>query len=267
MGFTARQLLFDLLRVCLALLALSGVGAWAAGAEVTAHISVTGIGKAAVNPDLVEILGVAQGQGELAGDALTEFRDVLAQSVETLEGLGIEGLAVSTKGFSVGPVMVDTRSRLMLPGGQAPEPPKMAVSEPMRIRISGVDKLDREQLLDTIAKVIDAAQETGLQMGKTPSELDRYRSGSNPSYLVFRLSDTAKLRQAALEKAVQDAQANATRLADLANVTLGVIRSVEETNYSTYVPSALRDAEPNTSPAFEQIEMTVNVRVSYGLQP
>jgi uncharacterized protein YggE len=232
-------------------------------AEPTSYVSVTGTGEVAAKPDVVEILGIAQGKGELAGDALTEFRDVVAQAVETLESLEIDGLTVSSKGFSIGPSVVDSRSRLILQPGQTADPPTMTLSEPFRIRIAGVDKIDREQLLDTIVKVIDAAQETGLQMGKALSELDRYRSGPQPGYLVFRLSDTSPFRQQALEKAVQDARARATRLAELADVTLGAVYSIEETSYTTYVPSSMRDAEPNTSPAFEQIQVSVNVRVRY----
>ena len=63
--------------------------------------------------------------------------------------------------------------------------------------------------------------------------------------------------------AVQDAHENAQRLAKLAGVTLGRVFSIDESTLPSYVPSSLRDMEPNTSLTFEKIELTASVRVRF----
>jgi hypothetical protein len=216
-------------------------------------------------PDTLELVGIVRGEGELAGDALTQFYAVANETIDKLQSLGIDGMTVSTQGLTVGKTVpgTSTAERLLAARtGQSPEPAKVFFSERLDIRMENIDKLDRDELMATIVKIIDAGKEAGLAFGKPKSEIERIRSDSESDYMRFRLVNTADVEARARELAMQDARANANKWADLAGVTLGRVLSVDVMNTSSYVPSSMR-TEPNTAPTREKIEVSASVRIRF----
>ncbi len=112
--------------------------------------------------------------------------------------------------------------------GRAPESAKVCFSERLNIRIDGIDKLNRDELLATIVKIIDAGNEAGLAFGKPQSEIERMRSDGESGYMLFRLVNTADVQARARELAMKEARANAEKWADLAGVTLGRVLSIDQ---------------------------------------
>lgn len=233
--------------------------------EVGTYISVTGVGKVSAMPDAMELVGTVCGDGELAGDALTQFLAVAKETIDRLESLGIDGMAVTTRGLTVGQASLGTSTaeRLMAArNGRPPEAAKVRFSERVHICINGIDKLNRDELLSTIVKIIDAGNEAGLTFGKTKSEMEIIRSDSASDYVLFRLVNTADAQARARELAMQEARSNAEKLAGLAGATLGRVVSLDEMNISTYVPSSMR-AEPNTTTTRDTIEVSASIRVRF----
>ena len=233
--------------------------------ETDRYITVTGVGKVNAMPDAMELVGTVRGDGELAGDALTKFFAVANETVDKLKSLGIDGMTVSPQGLAVGQANqgTSTTERLLAArSGRAPEAAKVCVSERLNIRIDGIDKLNRDELLATIVKIVDAGNEAGLAFGRPKTEIERIRSAGESDYMLFRLVNTADEQAKARELAMKEARVNAERLADLAGVTLGRVLSIDQLNTSSYVPSSMR-SEPNTSPTREAIEVAATIRVKF----
>jgi uncharacterized protein YggE len=233
--------------------------------EIGRYIKVTGVGKVSSMPDALELVGIVRGDGELAGDALTQFFAEANETIDRLQSLGIDGMTVSRQGLTVGQTIPGTSATerlLAARSGAPPEPGKVFFSERLDIRIDGIDKFDRDEFLTTMVKIIDAGNEAGLAFGKPKTEIERIRSAPEAGYTLFRLVNTADVQARARELAMQEARANAKELANLAGVTLGRVLSIEAVKTSSYVPSPLR-SEPNTSPTREKIEVTAAVRVKF----
>ena len=206
-----RMMALPLSRVCVGWGMLCSAGF--AAAQETASISVTATGVVTAKPDTVEILGTVSGQSELGGDALAKFHNVKQQALDALKRLSISGLQIEPRGFSITEgADGDSRSRVLrrLQGDQVEEGPKVAVREALLIRLAGADKLDPEELLSTIVKILDAGREAGVVWGRTLSEMERMSSRSTPQALAsFKLSSADKLRQQAYELAMDRARSDA----------------------------------------------------------
>ena len=233
--------------------------------EIGRYISVTGIGKVSSMPDTLELAGIVRGDGELAGDALTQFFAKANDTIERLQSLGVDGMSVSRRGLTVGETKqgTSTTERLLAARTGAPsEPDKVFFSERLDIRIDGIDKLDRDALLATMVKIIDAGNEAGLTFGRPKTEIERIRSAPESGYALFRLVNTAEAQAKSRELAMQEARANAKEWADRAGVTLGRVLSIDAVNPSSYLPSSSQ-SEPNTSSTHEEIEVTATIRVKF----
>ncbi len=92
-----------------------------------------------------------------------------------------------------------------------------------------------EQMTETVGKLLDVAQDSGANVGMSPEEANMaYRYGRLPQggFVKFVVTDVAKIREQAYEKAVEDARSRATRLAKLNDVQLGGVLSVQEVQVS-----------------------------------
>lgn len=196
-------------------------------------ITVTGRGEASAKPDMVEIVGVVSGQAEMAGDAIVKFRDTKRRATEALQDLAIEGLSVEPTGFTLssGAGGMEQMQQMMMGGQQNAPTPQVAVTEPMTIRIAGVDQMEPDALVDTVTRVIDAGKDAGLTIGSTDAmslmEM-QFRGGESTPLARFKIAETEALRQQAYEQAMAQARSNAERLATLAGVELGPVVSVTE---------------------------------------
>lgn len=240
-----------------------------APAQETTGIVVHARGRAKAVPDTAEILGTINAEAELAGDALTKFRSARQSALEAVNGLGISDIKVDTTGFSIGPAgPTDSTSQILLRSrGGTPSPPKIAAQEFLRVKLNQVDKMDRDRLVDTLVKVIDAAKEAGVIFGPPPNgpRVSITRE-DNLSFVTYTLADMNAVRQAAESNALLDARAKAERLAQLSGCQLGEIRSIQESSVN-YLPSSIRSSPPDTSSRLDELEVHVVLQVSFHTSP
>lgn len=205
-----------------------------AQAQADEGITVTSVGKATTRPTQVEITGTVSGDAELASDAMVKYRDAKRRAVSAIEGLKIAQLSVESNGATV-TTPIDQNAQMMamrgMPAGAAVKQ-RVMVSEPIKLILKGVDKMDDKALMDTVLKIIDTSKDSGLAIGTSPQGLSYYQmqqmAGQGTPMLVFRLADPAQAREQAFKSAVDDAKQKAQHLADLAGVKLGRIISLSE---------------------------------------
>src|SRR5262249_24455459 len=96
--------------------------------------------------------------------------------------------------------------------------------------LSDVREMPPEELIKTIGKMLDVAQDSGVSVGPSQSDMLRnVRTGmSSSSPVRFIVSDAAEIREKVYAQAVSDARARANRLATLNQVRLGAVVSIQE---------------------------------------
>ena len=109
---------------------------------------------------------------------------------------------------------------------------QIEVGSTLRARLVDVGKVPTEELMSTIGKLLDAAQDSGAGLGVSDSDMMMMRDwggGVQHSSLVkFIVTNIDDLREKAYEQAVADARRRAERLARLNGVKLGVVLAVDE---------------------------------------
>jgi uncharacterized protein len=216
----------------------------AAPADQAQGITVTGSGETKAKPTTVQIPAVVKGDAELAADAIVKYRDARRRAVEALDKLKITGLSVESNGFAVNKG-VDSQQQMMMMRGMANAGAAgkqgVVIIEQLKLVIKDADRMEPEKLMDSILRVVDAARDAGLIMGG-PVRGDYYemqamaQTGVGPSIMSFTIPDPDKLREQAYKQAVEDARAQAKRLADLAGVKLGRILSIRDLGGQTVNP-------------------------------
>ena len=167
----------------------------------TSHITVRGSGSISVRPDTIVMnVGVSSNESTVkaAQDKVSEGIDAM---VARLKSAGVAEADYRTSQYMVEPL----------------------------IDYSGTDKGQGTQKL-TGFRVVNMIEITVRDTAKAPELLDQLVSaGANTVYNVnYTFADADGLAKQAYEKAVQDAEERATRLAGLSNMTLGRIISVTE---------------------------------------
>lgn len=196
-------------------------------------ISVYGTGELSARPNLVEIDLHVAGKAELTGDALVKYRDAKKRVLEALEKLKLKGLSTDELSLTISAgSSVDQQQRMMNGMPQPPGKTQIEVSCTLRVRLKDVREQVPEELIKTVGKLLDVAQDSGVTIGPSPAEVMRnmrygnYTSNSAP--VRFVVSDLAALREKAYEQAIADARSRATRLAKLSQVKLGGALAVQE---------------------------------------
>lgn len=202
----------------------------AASAAETSGITVVGIGKVEARPTVVEMSGTVQGDAELAGDAVTKYHGNRQSAIDALNALEIEGLTIDGGGIAIQSEMNEAQVQAMRRGMPAPAGSnKLSISEPLRLRLSGVDQMDTEQLLETIVKIVDAGKDAGVIIGPKFDFNPYYgRSNTSGALATFKLEEVDQLKSQAYERAIADARQQAERLAGLAGVQLGGVTGIRE---------------------------------------
>lgn len=218
-------------------------------------ISVFGSGELMARPNLIEIDLFVAGKAELTGDALVKHRDAKKRLLEALEKLNLPTLSTSERGLMVSAgTSLDQQQRMMNGMPQTPSKTQIEVASTIRVQLKEVREIAPEELIKTVGKLLDTAQDSGVTVGPSPAEVMRNaRYGNymgNTSAVRFIVADLDELREKAYENAVADARARATRLAKLNHVRLGSALSVQEIQVAGDAPS-------NNS--------TVNAYVYYGV--
>jgi uncharacterized protein YggE len=207
------------------------VGSAVAAAAENEGITVVGIGKVDARPTIVEMSGTVQGDAELAGDAVTKYHGNRQAAIDAIGALGIEGLTIDGGGIAIKSEMNEAQMQAMRRGMPAPAGSnKLSVSEPLKLRLTGVDQMDTEQLLETIVRIVDAGKDAGVIIGP---KLDYnpyygYQGNTSGALATFKLENVDGFKSQAYEKAIADARKQATRLAELAGVKLGRVTGIRE---------------------------------------
>ncbi len=266
----------------LALLATGVVGlaGSAAAAEESAGITVSETGVVEAMPDVVELSATVVGNAELAGDAVAKYRSNRKRAVDALNGLNIKGLTLDGSGLAINSGTPVNPMAALQGQAQPPTADKLAVQEQLTVTLSGIDKVNPEELLQTVTRIIDVAKDAGVVMGTgTPKSIIEIQlRGSKPAALAtFKLSNPDALRQKAYAAALEQARAKAGRLAELAGLKLGEIVSIRETAaaaqddksgmgaYFAMFGMGASSAPQYTSPDFKSIPVSVNLSVQFAI--
>ena len=255
-------------------------------------ISVFGTGEVAARPNWVEIDLNVTGKAELTGDALVKYRDAKKRLIEALDKLGLKDLSTQERGVSISAGnSIEQQQRAMQGGQPVAGKPQIEVSSSVRVQLKNVRDISAEELIKTVGKLIDVAQDAGVNVGLTQAEMlmrQRYGMlGGQTTTVRFVVADLAGLREKAYELAVADAAGRASRLAKLNRVKLGPAVSVQEirvagdeqtapqTPVSPYYPflntqvaSPEASQEPRiSSPTLSDVPVQVKLLVRFAIQP
>lgn len=196
-------------------------------------ITIYGTGEVRGVPDVVEINVRISANAELTDDALAKHRDARERVTKAFEAVKTENLKIEELGLSVRPGNSREVWEAMRRGMPMPNTSKSQfdVSSTLRLRLVDIKKTPEQELLKTIGKLVDTAQDSGGVIGPTSDEIAmRNYTGNMANFPVMRfiITDGDQLREKAYENAVADAKARAERLAKLHNVKLGPVTSVQE---------------------------------------
>ena len=199
-----------------------------------AGISVEGSGEVRMIPDVVEINLRMVAKGELTDDAVVKHRDARKRTMETFQALKLENLKLEEKDLTLRPGNAQEMMQMMW-NGMGPSQTKrtqIEVVSMLRARLVDVSKVPTEELMSTIGKLIDAAQDSGAGLGVGDSDMMMmrwYGGYSRQAPLVkFVVTNLTEIREKAYEMAVADARKRAERLARLNGVKLGAVTAIEE---------------------------------------
>ncbi len=203
------------------------------GAGTADGIAVSGKGEIFAHPNLVEIDLNVSGKAELTGDALVKYRDAKKRVLDALDKLKLKGMTTDERALTISAGnTTDQQQRFVNGMPQAPGKNQVEVASVLRVRLKEIRDIPPDELLKTIGKLLDVAQDAGVTIGPTAAEVARnmrFGNNTNTSTLVrFVVADLAEIREKAYEQAVADARLRATRLAKLNNVKLGAAISVQE---------------------------------------
>jgi uncharacterized protein YggE len=263
----------------------------ARGDDHTGGISVTGTGVVKGKPSVVEFDARVAGEGELANDASVKYRDMKKKVVAAFDALKNPDLSIEFKGSSVTEA-IDPQVQVRMMQGAAADTaaPKVRVSEELHITLRGIDKLDSDDLLKSVTTIIDTCRDAGIQIGPAgPSnyiqaQIEAQQGGGDSAIAQFKIPDITALKEQAYKLAIDDARANAQRLADLSGVKLGPVISIQDegatpTPANNNVFAMIMMAEEGGSPTapqgdskevsstnFGEIPVTVRLAVSFEIQ-
>jgi len=273
---------FSLSALLSAGLALATCGAAPASAQVLQSepgITVEGSGEARSTPDVVEINLKLTARAELTDDAVVKHRDARKRALETFKALKLDNLKLEDKDLSLRPGNAQEMMQMMWNGMPASQNKRtqIEVASTLRARLVDVAKVPTEELMSTIGKLLDAAQDSGAGLGMSDSDMMMmryYGYGRQQSSLVkFVVTNIGEIREQAYDHAVADARKRAERLARLNGVKLGSVLAVDEISGGRsspyyYMPDfgdATEDNEEVTAETLSGGHVRIKLRVRYAI--
>ncbi len=179
-----------------------------AGSEARApepgQISTQGYGELRVRPDSFRTSLGVEAQAETLEKARSEVNARMQQVTDALKGLEIEGLTLQTETLQISPVYDQPRE-----GGAPPAIVGYRAANSLSAELRGAS---RQALGDVAAQVVDAAVSAGANEVRG---------------IQFFVEDAAKERLKALQAAVTDAERNARAMAEIAQVELAGVKSID----------------------------------------
>ncbi len=269
----------------LACLAVSAQAQYGSTADLASGITVYGTGERRTRPHMVEIDLRASASAELTADALVKYRDAKRRTLEAFDKLQLEKLTIEEQGLTLTPGSMNEVMQRMW-GGMPPNAAaksQVQISSVLRLRLEGIRDKPPEEVMETLGKLLDVAQDSGASLGPSQEEMSMaWRYGYAPATTMVRfvVRDLTALREEAYELAVADARSRAERLARLNGVKLGAVLSVQEIevsgddvgSYQPYYPSynppsGRRDGPQITSESFAEIPFRVKLLVRFAIEP
>lgn len=243
-------------------------------------ITVEGTGEARSVPDVVEINLKLQARGELTDDAVVKHRDARKRALETFKALKLDNLKIEEKDLSLRSGNAQEAWQMMW-NGMPPSQNKrtqIEVTSTLRARLVDVGKVPTEELMSTIGKLLDAAQDSGAGLGLSESDMMMmrwYGNAQQSSLVKFIVTNIGEIREKAYDQAVADARKRAERLARLNGVKLGAVLAVDEfvsgstrVNPYYYGPQMESDKENDEEVTAETLtggHVRVKLRVRYAI--
>lgn len=208
-----------------------------------ATLSVSGTGKVSVAPDMATLSIGVETRADTAAAAVADNNKAAQRIIATLKENGIEPKNIQTANFSVSPVYDETSF-------QRREGPRIIGYQATNQVVANIHDLDR------LGAVLDATVSSGA------NRIDG---------LSFGLEDDAEIADRARAEAVKDARRKAEIYAEAAGVTLGDIRSINE---SAGGPIPMYDMRAAAAPEamsvpIERGQTTViaNVQIDWEIHP
>src|SRR3954469_5145024 len=168
-------------------------------------ISVSGLGKVSVKPDVADVSLGVQNQRESAKAARDDAAQTMNAILAALKSLGIADEDIKTSMLSISPVYDYNSSSPRITGYQ--------VTNVVSVHVRDIDK---------VADVIDDSVAAGA---------------TTVNGVAFDVADRASAENQARAAAVKDARAHADALASAAGVTITGVASINETATSYPFPS------------------------------
>ncbi len=252
-------------------------------------IVVTGAGEVKARPNRAEIVLNTTGSAELTGDAITKYQDSLRRTLQAIEGLKLKSVEIKQEGLGVATAGGQQGQQVVFNGGNNANAVKleMAISRSLRVALTSIESMPEDELIQTLARVLDAVQDSGSKLGNAsdPSSMVMRmigQGGSGSSAVTFVLDGAEELREQAYQKAFAHAKSRAERLAKLAGVELGPVLAVSETVGGTGGEQSMQERMITamygvggggkedsrvTSDKFEEIPVQVALEVRFALLP
>lgn len=245
-------------------------------------IAVEGVGEQKAVPDVVEINLRLTARGELTDDAVVKHRDARKRTMETFQALKLDQLKLEEKDLTIRPGSNQEMMQMMMWGGMPNTQNKrtqIEISSILRARLTNANKVAPEDLMSTIGKLIDAAQDSGAGLGVSDSEMMAmrwygYRTQQTP-LVKFIVTNLDELREKAYELAVADARKRAERLARLNGIKLGSVIAIDELETGNGRPAFIYYQPENEETETEKSELIgnslsgsrvrVHLRVRFGI--
>jgi uncharacterized protein YggE len=214
----------------------------AAAAEAQRAITVVGVGKVSLVPDIARINVGAEARASTVSEAKAEVDGQIDAIMAVLKELGVADKDIQTSHYGIyyerepfpGPVRE---------GGSAEEQGAYRVSNMLEVTVRDVNVAG-----DVLDGVVEA--------------------GANQVYgVTFTVSDDSKWQSEARKNAVADARARAQELAGLTGVELGEVQLVSEVIGGGPVPIAYAErAMGGGGIAPGELEMSTQVQVTFAIQ-
>ncbi len=211
-------------------------------------IAITGHGEVSAAPDTAYVTSGVTSQGGTAKQALDANTSDMSQLIATLKAAGIEARDIQTSGFSVNPnyVYTDTRD-----ANGYTMPPKIngyQVTNSVTVRVRD---------LAILGAVLDQAVTVGA---------------NTINGISFSVADPSAAYEEARKDAFADAKSKATLYATAAEVELGAIANISETQtynqpqpYLMKATSASRDMAAPVPVEAGELSFSVDVNVTWDL--
>jgi len=209
--------------------------------EAKNAISVGGMGKVFVKPELANISIGVESRAKTAGEASGQNKRDMNQVMSSLKAMGIKDEDIQTTDYSIYPdIRYNEKEGEKIIGYVA--------RNMVQVKVRGLDKIG-----DILDKVTDA--------------------GANAIHGIrFTVEDPSQYKDEARKLAVADAKSKAEKLAKSANVRLGTLLSLREEyrpgEYYMYEERAEMAGDMGGAPiSAGQLMIMVNVQMQYEIVP